>query len=55
MQGRAAWAKPGADDLGCVERAQQSEHLPRIGALMPFTVDDPESLARFKTFAQGRQ
>ena len=34
-------------------RAQQGERMRRIGVLMPFTADDPESLARLAAFVQA--
>jgi putative ABC transport system substrate-binding protein len=36
-------------------RAQQAEKLRRIGVLMPFAADDPESPARITALAQGLQ
>jgi putative ABC transport system substrate-binding protein len=36
-------------------RAQQPERIRRVGVLMPFAADDPESQARLTAFAQGLQ
>jgi putative tryptophan/tyrosine transport system substrate-binding protein len=36
-------------------RAQQPERMRRVGVLMPFAADDPESQARLTAFAQGLQ
>ena len=36
-----------------VARAQQPEHIRRIGVLTPFAADDPESMARIAAFLQG--
>jgi putative ABC transport system substrate-binding protein len=36
-------------------RAQQPERRRRIGVLMPFAADEPESLARIGAFLQGLQ
>src|SRR5262245_31583919 len=38
-----------------VARAQQAEHMRRIGVFMPLAADDPESLARVGAFLQGLQ
>lgn len=37
------------------ERAQQGEHMRRIGVLSNLAVDDPEGRARLAVFAQGLQ
>jgi putative ABC transport system substrate-binding protein len=47
--GGAAVARPLA------ARAQQPERTRRVGVLMPFAADDPESQARLTAFAQGLQ
>jgi putative ABC transport system substrate-binding protein len=45
--GTAAWP--------LATRAQQAEHLRRIGVLMPFAADDPEAQARNAVLAQALQ
>jgi len=36
-----------------VARAQQGERMRRVGVLMPFSANDPQSKARFSAFQQG--
>jgi putative tryptophan/tyrosine transport system substrate-binding protein len=47
LGGAAAWP--------LVARAQQPERMRRIGVLIPYAADDPESLARVGGFVQGLQ
>jgi putative ABC transport system substrate-binding protein len=47
LSGAAAWPLP--------VRAQQSDRMRRIGVLMNFAADDPESSARVTALAQGLQ
>jgi len=47
LGGAAAWP--------LAARAQQREHMRRIGVLMPLAADDPEAQSRVAAFAQGLQ
>src|SRR6516164_902536 len=48
IQGFAGWAPP----WPIVARAQQAEHVRRVGILMPYAKGDAENEARVRTFKQ---